>query len=98
MSDFKSKLPDLKEISSIATKLFKDVKTSVGEIIDDYKQKREAQAQAEEKESAVKETKAAAQPATPKKETPASEEKTEEVKTGKANTSDKSAEEPKQDN
>ncbi|WP_051131874.1 hypothetical protein [Legionella tunisiensis] len=37
MGDFKSKLPDFKELSSIAGKLFKDVKTSVSEIIDDYK-------------------------------------------------------------
>lgn len=39
MSDFKSKLPDLKEITAMAGKLFKDVKTSVCEIIEDYKQK-----------------------------------------------------------
>ena len=41
MNDFKSKMPDLKELSSMAGKLFKDVKTSVSEIIDDYKTKRE---------------------------------------------------------
>lgn len=41
MSDLKSKLPDLNEITTMATKLFKDVKSSVGEIIDTYKQKRE---------------------------------------------------------
>jgi hypothetical protein len=40
MSDFKSKLPDFKEVSSMAGKLFKDVKTSVAEIITDYKKKR----------------------------------------------------------
>lgn len=40
MSDFKSKLPDFKEFSSMAGKLFKDVKQSVCEIIDDYKKKR----------------------------------------------------------
>lgn len=39
MSDLKSKLPDLEELSSIAGKLFKDVKKSVVEIIDDYKKK-----------------------------------------------------------
>lgn len=42
MGDFKSKLPDFKEITSIATKLYKDMKTSVTEIIDEYKHKREA--------------------------------------------------------
>lgn len=44
MSDFKSKLPNFNEISSIASKLFKDVKTSVTEIIDDFKNKRESSA------------------------------------------------------
>lgn len=39
MSDLKSKLPDLNELSSIAGKLYKDIKTSVVEIIDDYKKK-----------------------------------------------------------
>lgn len=43
MSDFKSKLPDLSEIGSMASKLFKDVSKSVGEIITDYKEKRENQ-------------------------------------------------------
>ena len=42
MSDFKSKLPDLKEFNEITGKLFKDIKTSVTEIIDNYKKKREA--------------------------------------------------------
>lgn len=41
MNDLKSKLPDLNEITTMATKLFKDVKCSVSEIIDTYKQKRE---------------------------------------------------------
>ncbi len=40
MSDFKSKMPDFNEITTMATKLFKDVKSSVGEIVDMYKQKR----------------------------------------------------------
>lgn len=39
MSDLKSKLPDLNELSSMAGKLYHDVKTSVLEIIDDYKKK-----------------------------------------------------------
>lgn len=42
MSDFKSKLPDLKELGSMTSKLFKDVKQSVDEIINDYKKKRES--------------------------------------------------------
>ena len=41
MGDLKSKLPDLKELGSITSKLFKDLKTSVTEIISEYKQKRE---------------------------------------------------------
>ena len=39
MPDMKSMLPDLKEVTSIASKLFKDVKKSVTEIIDEYKEK-----------------------------------------------------------
>ncbi len=39
MNDLKSKLPDLNELSSMAGKLYKDLKTSVCEIIDDYKVK-----------------------------------------------------------
>lgn len=40
MSDFKSKLPDLNELGSMASKLFNGIKTSVQEIVHDYKQKR----------------------------------------------------------
>lgn len=51
MNDFKSKLPDLKELSSMTSKLFNGLKSTVSEIIHDYKEKRaeeEAKAQAEE--------------------------------------------------
>lgn len=41
MSDFKSKLPDFKELSSMTSKLFKGFKASVEEIVHDYKQKRD---------------------------------------------------------
>lgn len=40
MSDMKSKLPDFKELTSMTCKLYKDIKTSVGEIIQDYKKVR----------------------------------------------------------
>lgn len=40
MSDQKSKLPDLNEIVGMANKLFKDLKVSVCEIVDEYKAKR----------------------------------------------------------
>lgn len=40
MNDFKSKLPDLKEITGIAGKLYTDIKTSVHEIIKEYQDKR----------------------------------------------------------
>jgi hypothetical protein len=40
MSDFKSKLPDFKELTSMTSKLYKGIKSSVQEIIRDYKQKR----------------------------------------------------------
>lgn len=39
MADQKSKLPDLSEITSMAGKFFKDVKTSISQIIDEYKAK-----------------------------------------------------------
>ena len=45
MSDLKSKLPDIKEIGSIAGKFYKDIKKSVLEIIDDFKQKHPAEAE-----------------------------------------------------
>lgn len=38
--DKPSKMPDIKEIGAMAGKLFKDIKTSIGGIIDDYKEKR----------------------------------------------------------
>ncbi|KTC82076.1 hypothetical protein [Legionella cincinnatiensis] len=40
MSDFKSKLPDLKELASITSKLYTDIKKSVGEIVQSYKESR----------------------------------------------------------
>jgi hypothetical protein len=41
-NDKKSKLPDLEELTGIVGKLFGDLKKSVGEIVTDYKDKREA--------------------------------------------------------
>ncbi|KTD59361.1 hypothetical protein Lsan_2265 [Legionella santicrucis] len=40
MSDFKSKLPDLKELASMTSKLYTDIKKSVGEIVQSYKENR----------------------------------------------------------
>lgn len=70
MSDFKSKLPDLKELASMTSKLFTDIKKSVGEIVHNYKENRAQQEEVEQtKEEAtqkpVKENKAAAEPAKP---------------------------------
>ena len=42
MTDFKSKLPNLKELADMTGKFFSDMKESVCEIIDDYNKKREA--------------------------------------------------------
>lgn len=56
MSDFKSKLPDLNELTSMTAKLFKGIKTSVSEIIQDYKQKRAQPETAEEKKTESKST------------------------------------------
>ncbi|MFJ1268131.1 hypothetical protein ACD661_06150 [Legionella lytica] len=40
MSEPKSKMPDLKELASMTSKLFGDIKTSVTQIIHDYKEQR----------------------------------------------------------
>ncbi|MFI4918504.1 MAG: hypothetical protein ACHP65_03010 [Legionellales bacterium] len=40
MSDFKSKLPDFKELTSMSCKFYKSLKAGVEEIIHDYKEKR----------------------------------------------------------
>ena len=42
MADLKSKLPDLNEVSSMAGKLFGDIKKSITEIVDSYKKKHDA--------------------------------------------------------
>tara|TARA_Y100000588_G_scaffold393874_1_gene511686 strand:+ start:2307 stop:2615 length:309 start_codon:yes stop_codon:yes gene_type:complete len=60
MSDKKSKLPDMQELGSMASKLFKDVKKSVTEIVNDYKKNRD-----EEKSADVE-----AETQTPKKPKP----------------------------
>lgn len=39
LQELKEKLPSLSEVGSMASKLFKDIKKSVGEIADDYKLK-----------------------------------------------------------
>jgi hypothetical protein len=64
MSDLKSKLPDLGEIGGMAGKLFKDVKSSVCEIVDAYKAKRKETEAPKAKATAAKKPKAEA----PKKE------------------------------
>lgn len=72
MSDFKSKLPDLKELGDITGKLFKDIKSSVSEIINDYKAKHAKETASKPKETAAKASteaapkKAAAKPKTAK--------------------------------
>jgi len=71
MSDFKSKLPDFKELSSMTGKLLKGIKASVEEIIHDYKEKRAETTPAEE---AKKETKPV------KKESSEKVKKTEDAK------------------
>ncbi|MGQ3888663.1 hypothetical protein ACQUW5_06470 [Legionella sp. CNM-1927-20] len=53
MSDFKSKLPSFQELTHMAGKLFKDVKNSVSELIDEYKQKRSETAQSDNANSTV---------------------------------------------
>ncbi|HAT6977173.1 TPA: hypothetical protein F8R96_01195 [Legionella pneumophila] len=75
MSDFKSKLPDLNELTSMTAKLFKGIKASVSEIIQDYKQKRAQPVSTEEKPA---ENKAAeSKQPEPKTESKPAENKTE---------------------
>lgn len=68
MGDLKSKLPDLKELGEIGGKLFRDLKTSVCEIITAYKQKHPPEkptkpaATATKKEEPVKKAKSTAAP------------------------------------
>lgn len=54
MSDFKSKLPDFKELTSMTTKLYKGLKASVEEIISDYKEKRQEPTTHVKKDAPVK--------------------------------------------
>lgn len=53
MADQNSKIPNLDEITSMAGKLFTDIKTSVSEIVKDYKQKHDAVATDAPKASAT---------------------------------------------
>lgn len=79
MNDFKSKLPDLKELTSMTSKLFNGLKTTVNEIIHDYKEKR-AEDEAKEQTAAApakEEAKAQTTEAAPAKETAVSEAKAE---------------------
>jgi len=41
MSNSPSKLPDLKELGQMSSKFFKTLTSCVGEIVDDYKKKRQ---------------------------------------------------------
>lgn len=65
MGDFKSKLPDLKELGSMTGKLFHDLKNSVCDIIIEYKKKRETA----EQPQATPKPSTAEQKTKPKKET-----------------------------
>lgn len=82
MSDSKSKMPDISEITSMAGKLFSDVKKSISEIIADYKANRPAAEEGAESADAEK----AAEPAkkakeqAAKSEEPKAEESKAEVK------------------
>ncbi len=61
MGDLKSKLPDLKELGEFSNKLFKDIKTSVCEIISTYK-KNHPSTETATKEKAAKKTAATNKP------------------------------------
>ncbi|WP_447530637.1 hypothetical protein [Legionella pneumophila] len=80
MSDFKSKLPDLNELTSMTAKLFKGIKTSVSEIIQDYKQKRAQPVSTEEKTTENKPAESKAEPKTESKPESNTEETQEKEK------------------
>lgn len=67
MADFKSKLPDFKEITSMAGKLFKDVKTSICEIVADYKKNHSSAASAKPSKKSPEKKAAGPKPTTEKK-------------------------------
>ena len=54
MADMKSMLPDLKDVTSIASKLYHDLKKSVSEIVTDYKGKHCAEKDAPESKAKPK--------------------------------------------
>ncbi len=81
MSDFKSKLPDFKELTSMTSKLYKGIKSSVQEIIQDYKEKRvetETKPSEENKASSKPEEKTTSSPSTPKEKPEAPPENNKE--------------------
>lgn len=100
MSDFKSKLPDLKELSSMTSKLFNGIKNSVVEIVKDYKEKRandEAQAKPAATETTTETVKKTKATATPKETTVSStEEQTTTVTTTEAPEAPVEEKEPKE--
>jgi hypothetical protein len=67
MSDMKSKIPDLKELASMTGKLYKDVKTSIVEIIQDYKEVRAQSGVNDDNSGAKPETTKAAEESKPEK-------------------------------
>ena len=69
MGDSKSKIPDMEEIKSITGKIFKSLKSTITEVVHDYKKKREETA-------AEVESKAEAMKTAEKKEASDSEKKT----------------------
>ncbi|CAM2792676.1 Uncharacterised protein [Legionella steigerwaltii] len=85
MSDFKSKLPDLKELASMTGKLYTDIKKSVGEIVQNYKENR-AQQEEEAKQAKAepvtetKPQKTVEENATATEPTPAEESKPDDTK------------------
>ncbi|MGL5743474.1 MAG: hypothetical protein ACRCXC_13585 [Legionella sp.] len=64
MSDFKSKLPDLKELATMTSKLYTDIKKSVGEIVHAYKENRAQEATQNDQENVEEKPKSKAAPKT----------------------------------
>ena len=54
MSANKSNLPDFNELTAMASKLFKDLQSSVSQIVDEYKKKRESAPEPKPEETSEK--------------------------------------------
>lgn len=85
MSNPKSKLPDLKELGEMSSKLYKSLSSCVIDIIDDYKKKRTTEAESTETKEPAEPTKSATTEPQPTNDTPKVTEENSVQKTSSDN-------------